>query len=394
MDEADEKRRAELRKAGQAYFDKVLAQASTGHDPFTPAASKATISKATDPDLAAVGSALEQALFGISLIIFLACSSTAMVFCKLALTILPAPCTILVLHMLPISLAALIAANYGLLNSQPPTLKGARSALPYSVFHGGMALMVLFALEHMRVETVLGVTAAVAPFVGSYLCNALADPSKPHTELSSSQIAVVVLGFISSVICIAAEGPNTMSAAYWLFPWFALLAMERACDAAKTPGVVVTAESIGWRWRARQQILKLLVQLEGLTPDVEDGALPAPGELGTVETLLYCNALPLLPVAILAALLQEGSIFTDLELHVHSVSLLGYSVLASVGAALAGVVLRERMSSQNFSLTTILTQLTALVISIWGRDDVLVVEGLVSSVVCVLAGSAFKDWLQ
>eukprot|EP00854_Cymbomonas_tetramitiformis_P005949 gene5949-7153_t len=288
MDEADEKRRAELRKAGQAYFDKVLAQASTGHDPFTPAASKATISKATDPDLAAVGSALEQALFGISLIIFLACSSTAMVFCKLALTILPAPCTILVLHMLPISLAALIAANYGLLNSQPPTLKGARSALPYSVFHGGMALMVLFALEHMRVETVLGVTAAVAPFVGSYLCNALADPSKPHTELSSSQIAVVVLGFISS----------------------------------------------------------------------------------------------------------EGSIFTDLELHVHSVSLLGYSVLASVGAALAGVVLRERMSSQNFSLTTILTQLTALVISIWGRDDVLVVEGLVSSVVCVLAGSAFKDWLQ
>eukprot|EP00959_Pyramimonas_sp_CCMP1952_P193753 4051404-Pyramimonas_sp.AAC.1 len=53
---------------------------------------------------------------------------------------------------------------------------------------------------------------------------------------------------------------------------------------------------------------------------------------------------------------QEGSIFTDLELHVHSVSILGYSVFVGVGAAVAGVVLKRMLAPRMFQVATAATQ--------------------------------------
>jgi hypothetical protein len=63
----------------------------------------------------------------------------------------------------------------------------------------GMALMVLFALEHMRVETVLGVTAAATPVLGSLIRQTLADPSAPFGHLPPTKLAAAAVGHANHV---------------------------------------------------------------------------------------------------------------------------------------------------------------------------------------------------
>jgi hypothetical protein len=66
---------------------------------------------------------------------------------------------------------------------------------------------------------------------------------------------------------------------------------------------------------------------------------------------------------------QEASIFTDAELHVHSVSVIFYSVVAGLGAAVASPLLRDMLSPRTFALTTVATQLGCLLILCMVRCD-------------------------
>lgn len=108
-----------------------------------------------------------------------------------------------------------------------------RGATPFAALHAGMALMVLFALEHMRVETVLGVTCALAPAVTGQVAHAIAHPRAPLVKPTTPKLAALGVGAVAALLCIAAEGPNTMKAALWLLPWFIFLALERAADAVQ-----------------------------------------------------------------------------------------------------------------------------------------------------------------
>lgn len=65
---------------------------------------------------------------------------------------------------------------------------------------------------------------------------------------------------------------------------------------------------------------------------------------------------------------QEGNIFTDAELHVHSVSMLGYSVLAGVGVSVSSIILRQMISDRMFRYATYATQLGTLLIIVSVRE--------------------------
>lgn len=59
---------------------------------------------------------------------------------------------------------------------------------------------------------------------------------------------------------------------------------------------------------------------------------------------------------------QEANIFTDAELHVHSVSVIAYSVLAGLGMAVSSLLLREMLSAKAFAYSTVATQIGTLII--------------------------------
>jgi len=59
---------------------------------------------------------------------------------------------------------------------------------------------------------------------------------------------------------------------------------------------------------------------------------------------------------------QEANIFTDAELHVHSVSVIAYSVLAGLGVAVSSLLLREMLSAKAFAYSTVATQVGTLII--------------------------------
>lgn len=414
--EDDEKRREALRKAGQEYFDKVLQQASAGKDPFSksgpgaPVASggapgKNTVGKgrkataaaiALENELAEVGSVLSKVHLVLTLVVFIVSGSSAMIFSKLSLEILPAPATILTMHMVPIALVAYIAALFGAWETTPFSLPLLRGVIPFAALHAGMALMVLFALEHMRVETVLGVTAAFSPVVTNYVTKLLVDPNAALDALPKPKLIALAVGFVGACLCLAAEGKNTVKAALWLIPWFVFLALERATDAVQAQVLLTATEQRGLRVKVHDGLMKVLNKVYG-ERDEEAQSNPVT-VLSAGDRLLYCNFLPILPVALLAVIFQEGNIFTDAELHVHSVSMLGYSVVAGVCVSVSSILLRQMLDTKMFTLATICTQLGTLVIILIHMDGSehgtfeAAMEGMVSSLICILAGTAFKDY--
>eukprot|EP00239_Pterosperma_sp_CCMP1384_P000085 CAMPEP_0197846358 /NCGR_PEP_ID=MMETSP1438-20131217/3112_1 /TAXON_ID=1461541 /ORGANISM="Pterosperma sp., Strain CCMP1384" /LENGTH=347 /DNA_ID=CAMNT_0043457971 /DNA_START=64 /DNA_END=1107 /DNA_ORIENTATION=- len=328
-----------------------------------------------------------------------------MIFSKLCLDMLPAPATVLVVHMIPTSLTAFLAHSNSLLDSQPITMQGVRESIPFVVVHAGMALMVLTALVHMRVETVMGVTTAAAPVLTFLVTSTLQSPTAALQSLPTPQMVCVGVGFVAAVMCTAAEGPNTISAALWLLPWFALLIVEKACEAVQStpegeevpPLPAEGAEDPpSLRVKAYHMIRKVLDSASGPPPSENSltstptSSSSSPAPIPALNKMIYCNALPILPIAILAAIRQEGSVFTEMELHVHSIVLMGYSCIAGVGASLSSLLLVPVLSPKHLLYTTLTTQILTLLECIRGRDDALNLEGWVASVICVLAGAAFK----
>lgn len=94
----DERKREALRKAGQEYFERVLAEASTGKDPFAPEPiSQKPVSRSgrdkrhqgrrqrpqkEDPDLEAVGAIITGARLYILTALFVGCTGVGFVFMK------------------------------------------------------------------------------------------------------------------------------------------------------------------------------------------------------------------------------------------------------------------------------------------------------------------------
>mmetsp|Transcript_34663 Transcript_34663/g.48050 ORF Transcript_34663/g.48050 Transcript_34663/m.48050 type:complete len:280 (-) Transcript_34663:135-974(-) len=274
----------------------------------------------------------------------------------------------------------------------------------------------------MRVETVVGVTCvggpALAILVATTLQNTGGNPAK---NMPTTQMVVGVVGLVAACLCLGGEESNTLPAARWLLPWFVCLALERACDSVQSTaegGITLPQDDIvlvensepakegpeGMRAKMRARLLQTLEAIQGASGGGEDSEMgglceepQARGVAGmsAAERLFYSNALPILPVALLAVLFQEGSLFTDAELHVHSVSMLGYSVLASTGLALSSVLLKSsamELPAQRFNLGLAGTRLATLALVIQERDDELNLEGLISAMVCVLAGTIFIEW--
>jgi hypothetical protein len=42
------------------------------------------------------------------------------------------------------------------------------------------------------------------------------------------------VGFVGAMVCIVAEGRNTVAAGLWLLPWFAVKALQRASEVVQT----------------------------------------------------------------------------------------------------------------------------------------------------------------
>jgi hypothetical protein len=96
----DERKREALRKAGQEYFERVLAEASTGKDPFAPeqiteiapqrekrtGATRRARPQREDPDLEAVGAIISGAKLYILTAIFVGCKAAGFVFFKVRQT--------------------------------------------------------------------------------------------------------------------------------------------------------------------------------------------------------------------------------------------------------------------------------------------------------------------
>eukprot|EP00976_Prorocentrum_cordatum_P014284 285627-Prorocentrum_minimum.AAC.1 len=82
------------------------------------------------------------------------------------------------------------------------------------------------------------------------------------------------------MLCVAAEGRNTIAAALWLLPWFVIKALQRASEAVQSKlsgsgalggrdnaplrspsggareeggAVAASPERKGWRWQVRRQ---------------------------------------------------------------------------------------------------------------------------------------------
>mmetsp|Transcript_29592 Transcript_29592/g.74437 ORF Transcript_29592/g.74437 Transcript_29592/m.74437 type:complete len:407 (+) Transcript_29592:72-1292(+) len=142
----DGAKREALRKAGLDFFEQVLAEASTGKDPFAPEAArpeKAAVARAgdarpgttrraraqrEDPDLEAVGAMISGARLYVLTAVFVACSAAGLVLFKACLNPLETPGILTFLHLLPLSL--LLLAFSGALGLEPITLDGAKASLP------------------------------------------------------------------------------------------------------------------------------------------------------------------------------------------------------------------------------------------------------------------------
>eukprot|EP00193_Tetraselmis_chui_P012982 CAMPEP_0177774084 /NCGR_PEP_ID=MMETSP0491_2-20121128/13281_1 /TAXON_ID=63592 /ORGANISM="Tetraselmis chuii, Strain PLY429" /LENGTH=228 /DNA_ID=CAMNT_0019292365 /DNA_START=84 /DNA_END=767 /DNA_ORIENTATION=- len=156
----DERKREALRKAGQEYFERVLAEASTGKDPFAPeqiteiapqrekrtGAARRARPQREDPDLEAVGAIISGAKLYILTAIFVGCKAAGFVFFKASLNPLETPGILTFLHLLP--LMCVLLGFSGAFDLDPITLEGAKAALQfaYQVIEGSVLFVLAFSL--------------------------------------------------------------------------------------------------------------------------------------------------------------------------------------------------------------------------------------------------------
>mmetsp|Transcript_25306 Transcript_25306/g.70770 ORF Transcript_25306/g.70770 Transcript_25306/m.70770 type:complete len:398 (-) Transcript_25306:37-1230(-) len=351
----DERKREALRQAGQEYFDRVLAEASTGKDPFAPEQivekSAARVQKERrptarkqrpqreDPDLEAVGAIISGAKLYILTALIIGCTGVGFVFMKASLTPLETPGILTFLHLLPAT--GLLFACSGALELDPITFEGMKASLPTAIPSMLQVLMVFSSLLHGSVLFVLSFTLSMGQLL-RIACEkiVLESPASGRRQLLCG------IGLMGTGAVLLGELTVLGRSAPPLRFWLALLAWSAA------KGMQVCWELLK---RSPQRAEALFGQSSA---SQLDALREAEEELMPSNLALYQNMVPALPALVLGFCGMEGNELIEHELSVPAVTAIIFSVCCFCGAAASTVLLEPQLTPR---LRTTLLGLAAFV---------------------------------
>ncbi|KAK9829999.1 hypothetical protein WJX72_009133 [[Myrmecia] bisecta] len=332
--DTDEARKEALRKAGEEYFKKVLAQASKGQDPFVPPTVTSSSSgevpcrkrakdiEAVDPDLETVGLVLEGVRLHVIRLLFVAAAICSFVLIEEALIPLQTPGIQVFLHLLPTVTGLWFFTDVG-----PITAATFRGSLPAACLAGAQMLALFGALLYGSVFLVLA-TTVLTPQVLLVSQQLVVERQRPGLL---RLLAVLVGGAAAATALLTGRLPDPL-ALLCLIGWTSCEAGDLAWQAIKAgpPSPAAAAEQ-----PARGPTL--LDQLHSL--------VPAEAKVNAPTLAFYKSSLPAFPVLIIGFLCREGVELVNHELSVPAVTMMLLSCLAWAVLTITGVLLADTHSA-------------------------------------------------
>lgn len=374
--ESEDKRKEQLRKAGQEYFDKVLQQASKGpvqldqpSSPRKPRKSKKRISR-EDPDLEAFGVALEGSKLYFLIGVNFCAQAAALVMMKGSLVFMKTPAVVAFFHMITAAAALFIAKSYGVLDFaaiQAATLRGAALKV---VLHGVQVLCVFGALLHGSVYLVLS-WMCLLPALLEAAINFRLTGARPAARVQ----LLMALTAAGAVLEMSVD-PSAMWVTWiMLVLWTVAKSAELVWRYARVDPTLNNKLTDGeWVERVRQ-----LVEAES--------ALDAP------TSALLQAALPAVPALLLGFVFGEGVELVQHEPSVPALSVVLLSCVAGCGALLTALLLEGQVAGE--TQTGIRAASLAGTIILDGMERAHVLGWLAFvGVILAAAGSVAVSWVQ
>jgi len=335
----DERKREALRKAGQEYFERVLAEASTGKDPFAPeqiteiapqrekrtGAARRARPQREDPDLEAVGAIISGAKLYILTAIFVGCKAAGFVFFKASLNPLETPGILTFLHLLP--LMCVLLGFSGAFDLDPITLEGAKAALPVCIPSMFQIMMVFSALIEGSVLFVLAFSLVIEQLLQMAASKLLllSPPSQRSMWFCAAGVVGLGMEMIGEVVFLHQPRPSLrtwLALAVWSAAKFAELSWNHLKQSPEHAQRLLGAESAS--------------KLTALA-DAEAGLQPG-------NVALYNAMVPALPALILGFVGMEGNELIEHELSVPAVTAILLSLVCFVSASVCGLLLSPQLT--------------------------------------------------
>jgi hypothetical protein len=248
-----------------------------------------------------------------------------------------------------------------------------------------MALAVLCALAGGSVELFLALTAALAPPLAFALDATLAQPRRP-LALPPRRATAAAAGAAACALCMLTERGDTAGAYLAVCVWFLMWAAERSWETLllAPPPDAEAGDALGSFVASTAKAVHAAAA--ALAPE---GEPPAPPQ--AFERALYGSALPLLPLLLFGVLRGELGAVAAAELSVPAISTLALSAAAAAGGTAAALLATDVLDGRGLAAVTaacnVGTLLISHVVAEAPRPSFL---GLLSAMVAVAAGSAFK----
>ncbi|KAK9842318.1 hypothetical protein WJX81_006380 [Elliptochloris bilobata] len=359
----EDARKEKLRKAGQEYFEKVLAQANQGKQSHIepPRARRRAPVDVEDPDLKTVGLVLEGTRLYFFGGVLLAASAASPVLIKASLQGLQTPAILVFLHLVPT-----ISALWLLFSVKPLQLRALQGCSIQAALAGVQVLALFGALLHGSLYLVLGATTLLPQVLRA------AARAASGQRASLPQLAAVAAGVVGAgAAVVAGARPNGM-AALCLGAWGAAEAVAVLWEYVRreaAPGAALWGSALAAR-------------LAGVA--AEEARL----DVATAEFLRA--ALPAAPALLVGFLCGEGALLVSHELSVPAVTAMLLSALAFATAAWSGLALADALSPRARAGLQALAALAALAVTVALHGVPLAPVVLLASTLAVIGGAGAR----
>ncbi len=281
-----------------------------------------------------------------AILLFALCSSTMLVINKVTVHLFPAPCFVLIVQLATTALAVLLFRWLRLVEFARFDSKKAQAFAPVALAFSAAIFTNMKTLQNANVETFI-VFRSSTPLVISFCDYLFLERELP----SGRSFACLLLVLLGAAVYVATDKEFEVRAYAWVMSWLVIFVFD-------------------------QIYIKFICD-----------TIP----MSTWERVFYTNSLSVLPVGVLS-LMREVPVVTDAaSWNAPAVFALIAASVCGIGMSYSSFLLRDLVSATSFTVIGVVCKLGSVLINCLIWDKHASPTGLAGLLLCLLAGSAYKQ---